>query len=175
MDDRILKKISKVRELALRGSDGERENAEVTLARLLVKYNIEEEDLLEDVMTEHEFQAYGQFGVQLFYQICANVVGSDVKLYHYTGRRNCKTRFVKCTEAQFIEISEMFEFYRYHLDEGMKSYFDAFIQVERLFANDVEPTEMSTEEIVEYYNSDAYRLRQNMLKHDRHLALPEEV
>lgn len=173
MDERLMKKLAKIKALADRGVNGEQENAEALLDRLLAKYNIYEEDLLEDTVKEFEFQPYGVFGTKLFPQICANVVGYNVTVLYYVNKRNCKTRFVKCTEAQFIEISEMYEFYRYHLDKGLESYYKAFIQKERLFPEDVDVEEMSWEETLKYYESDSYKLQQAMTKHERYLKLTD--
>lgn len=76
--EEILNKISKVQRLSNEGVDGERENAEVLLAYLLNKYNITEDQLVDD---EYDFQAYGVFGPKLFTQICVNVCGYEANIY----------------------------------------------------------------------------------------------
>lgn len=133
MNQEVFEKIKKIKALVDRGVGGESQNAEAFLAKMLEKYHIDEEELLEDTVKQYEFYCEGQFGIQLFCQICHAVNPTRSILHYMYKRKDCKTRFIECTQAEFIEISEMFYFYRHHLDEGIKLYFEAFIQAEKIF------------------------------------------
>lgn len=173
MIQEVLDRINKIKELAERGVGGEKVNAENLLAKLLKKYNISEDDLVDDKVSEHEFQYWGEFGKELFNQVVFSILGENANVLRYVHKRNCKTRFVPCTEAQAIEIKETFEFYRNHLDVGLRSYFDAFVQVERIFPTDSKPRKMTMEEELAWINSDAHKLCRSMSKHERLLMIED--
>ena len=173
MTEELYNKIKKLKALAEKGCDGEKVNAEVLLAELLSKYNINEEDILEDTIKRHEFQFWGHMGESLFTQVVYMVLGKTDGILAYRSKRNCKTRFIDCTESQSIEIKETFEFYRYHLDEGFKSYYHAFVQVQNMFPSSVESKEMSMEDYLSYIKSDEYKLKNGIKKHDRLLMIED--
>lgn len=170
MDNSLLERLSKIKSLVDRGVGGEKENAEVLLKRLLKKYNLTEEELLNDTVREHEFRFYGTFGKQLFDQIVYAVMG-NVDIYQYQRKRNCKSRFVYCTESEALEINEMFDFYRHYLDEGLRNYYLAFVQIEKIFppVEKCDPTIPSTK-----LSEEVIKLSAMMEKHERHLKLEEQ-
>lgn len=169
MTEEIRNRLAKIKALADRGVGGEKENAEALLARLLAKYNIQESDLLDDVVESHEFSYYGIKGRELFNQIVYAVIGEGYTIQKYTYKRNCNTRFVRCTKAQAIEIKEMFEFYRYHLDQGIDLYFSAFIQKEYIFPEGSHSDGELTEE-----DKKMLQLARHLDKHERRLMIEEK-
>lgn len=173
MTDELLSKIKKIKALVDIGVDGEKQSAEELLTKLLDKYNIYEEDLLEDIVKEYEFYCYGQFGIKLFSQIVYSV-NPNIKLFRYTYKRSdCKTRLVRCTQAEFIEISEMYDFYRHHLDKGLEMYFNAFIQAEKIFPDGEKYPETISKEPYRLTEEDMKMLQivSSLEKHDRLLKL----
>lgn len=169
MDAELLERLNKIKALADRGVGGEKENAEVLLSRLLKKYGITEEEITCDTPTEHEFRFWGHYGDRLFTQVVYSVV-PEATIYHYKHKRNCHTRFVTCTEAEAIQIKETFEFYRYHLDEGFKNYYQAFILREEIFPENPPEETVPTDSKI---SRDALRLSRMMEKHERRLMLEE--
>lgn len=170
MDHILLERLNKIKSLVDRGVGGEKENADLLLQRLLKKYNLTEENLLDDVVREHEFRFYGAFGKALLDQVVYAVMG-NVDIYQYAKKRNCKSRFIYCTESEALEIKEMFEFYRHYLDEGLHNYYQAFVQIEKIFPppEKCDPTISRTE-----ISEDVIKLAAMIEKHERHLKLEEQ-
>lgn len=171
-DEMLMGKLSKIKALADRGESGEREAAENLLHRLMEKYNVNEDDIIDDSPETVEFQYWGLHGDKLFSQIVYMVTG-ECQIQKYTHKRNCKTRFVTCTKAQAIEIKELFEFYRNHLDVGLENYYQAFVQVEHLFPPDSINKVSSDEFNNDKDYTDILKLAMGMDKHERHLMIEE--
>lgn len=169
MDERIREKIAKLQALVDRGVGGEKENAEELLKNLCKKYNISEEEIAQEEKSERTFRFYGMFGKKLFYQVVHSVI-PGTPIYKYTYKNNCNTRFIECTQAEYIEINEKFEFYRYHLDRGLGIYMEAFIQREHIFppnAETPESYELSEEDV------EILKLAGSLEKHERLLMIED--
>lgn len=137
MDEMIKNRLRKLRELALRGVGGERENAEQLLDQLIKKYGVSLADLDESNVKRFELEYHGDEDEKLLLQIIYMVL-NDVDcvygmIYEGSGRK-CRTRkSVHCTEAQKLEIEFLHEFYQ-RLWAKEKAYFlEAFIQKHSLF------------------------------------------
>lgn len=167
MDAKLLERLNKIKALADRGVGGERENAEALLSRLLEKYNVSEEELILDTPSEHEFRFWGHYGADLFNQVVYSIV-PESQIMRYRYKKNCHTRFVKCTEAEAIQIKETFEFYRNHLDEGFKNYYTAFIMREEIFPENPPEDDNANHADI---SQDARRLIRMMDKHERRLMI----
>ena len=168
MTPELLDKLNKIKALAERGYAGEKLAAEQMLAKLMEKYGVDESDLTDTVTKEHEFRFWGQFGDRLFTQVVYSIL-PEATILHYKYKRNCHSRFVTCTEAEAIQIKETFEFYRNHLDEGLKNYYTAFICAEEIFPENPPENDKASGVI----SRDARRLAHVLDKHERRLMLED--
>lgn len=133
--EELLRRLGRVKALADRGVDGERENAEALLNRLMQKYGISEDDI-EDVSERNYFIRYHNLWerkliVQIAYKHlgsghCCGTVGT------YSGRPHKKI-CVSCTPAQYIEIEADFEFYKTAWEEELAVFYSAFISKNDIF------------------------------------------
>ena len=159
--------LKKIKALADRGEGGETLAAAAILDRLMEKYHITEADLRDDAMEIHEFKWSKPFEDKLLDQIAYMVIGK-YDAYKYTNSR-AKVRLVKCTQAQRIEITAAFDFYREYLAEGLARYFKAFIMAENIMPDvtkerDDNASGLTFEEIA---------LAAMLDKHERHAALTD--
>lgn len=156
--------LRKVKALADRGEGGEKQNAEALLAKLMKKYGVSEAELRDDVVDEYEFRWSAPFEDKLLRQVAFMIVGRGLVTKRYTHSR-AKIIIVPCTAAQRIEIQAAFDFYRWHLKKGLSSYFDAFVQTERLFP--AEPLEDLVEAEPPENLEEILRLMKGIDRHDR--------
>lgn len=158
--DEIINKIRKIQALAQSGTDGEKNTAEQLLAQLMEKYNISLTDLNEEEKTQVYFYTFhGQYGYDLFKQICA--VNGCLKFCRIdNGTKNSKkikdaTKYQRprganvvlvCTPVKFIEISTAYEIYQKSFDEHVESLMYAFLSQNDLFVGNADPNKVLTEE-----------------------------
>lgn len=133
--ERILRKLERVRALAERGVDGERENAERTLAALMARYGITEEELEDDRVETHWIAYRTEHERKLLHQLAYMYLGRGHTfgcVGRYTNRKRKKVG-VECTAAVYIEIEADYEFYRQALAEEMDIFYSAFVQKNNLY------------------------------------------
>lgn len=156
--------LRKLKALADRGVGGEQMNAEALLNRMMEKYGVTEEELSDDVRTKCEFRYGGMFGRNLMDQIIVMVCGRGTCLYKRAySRENITVAY--CTKAERLEIEAAYSFYRRTLDKGLKTYYDAFVQVEYLFPKDVKVAEPGEADF------EMMQLAMGMNKHSRLLEI----
>ena len=154
MEDKHKDLLKKLRELSMRGVDGERENAQKLFDRLSKKYGISESELDDECITVHQFTFHGAFEKQLLIQIIAKVLNANPDFYNFTsnltGRKKRTILGAKCTETQCVEINFLFDFYNTLYQKELEYFLIAFIQKHRLFKetdeNDNETSTLSYEE-----------------------------
>lgn len=156
MNEEKIPLVKKLHELALRGSDGEREAAQAALKKIMDKYDISLDDLDDKQECDYKFSYHGNEEKKLLNQIAYKVIGEGGHLYElrYTAsNRQCRTAVnIRCTEVQRIEIECLFAFYTDLYKREKEFFIRAFIQKHKLFpratsnssAND---TQLSREEI----------------------------
>lgn len=128
--------LKKLRELALRGVDGEKETAEAMLQKLMKKYGVEETDLDESIRKVVVFKFHGEVEKKLLMQIAYKITNEwNFCSYCYTASgRPCRTDLgVECTEAERIQILFLFDFYKELFQKEFDFFLSAFIQKHQLF------------------------------------------
>ena len=155
--------LQKLKALAERGVGGEAENAEKLLKKMMEKYGVTEEQMDDERRVRHGFRYRGAFGKELMHQIIFMVMGAGTTIYRY--RDSTKECIIDCTKAEQIEIEAAFAFYRRILDNGLRKYYDAFVQIEYLF-----PPDMEIREGVEI-DPEMLALARGMQKHERILEI----
>lgn len=148
-DDDKLELVKKLRALAERGEEHERQSAQKMLDKIIAKYDIDEEELT-DKEEEHEFSYSGTFERKLLLQVIYKVHDSLEGCYRYTAGKGSRSKFyVKCTKAEAIQISIEFEFYKELWFEEMEFFFSCFVQKHRIFGtsdDDIPGKELSMAE-----------------------------
>ena len=61
MDQKKIDLLKKLKTLAEQGIGGEKETAQKKLEQLMQKYNVEEQELSDDVVERYEFRYHGEF------------------------------------------------------------------------------------------------------------------
>lgn len=145
--------IRKIKALAERGEGGEKENAQKLLAELMVKYNIKEEDIADEVIKDFDFKIPKVFKAkELVSQVIYSVVGKEAEdnkgLYICGAKRN--KFIIKCTAAEFLEIEAKFKFYLHYLKIESDRFYNAFVQANNIFP----PPDKKIEEKQKFFLSD---------------------
>lgn len=136
IDEKKLELLKKLQALAERGVGGEKEGAQRKLAQLMEKYQIEEIDLSEDKLEDHDFKYHNDFELKLLRQLFYKIV-PDFRKYAYTyryGKGSKSTYGISCTKAQALQIQIEYEFYCALWKEEVEFFMQAFIQKHRIFA-----------------------------------------
>lgn len=146
-------RIKKIYELAMHGVAGEKETAQALLDKLLVKYKISLEDVINDESKDIYFykfhdKAQKTLLVQIFYKV-TNSQKSYCKQTP-TGRINRTELGVECTAAQKIEIDLLYDFYFTLWGKEQDALLFAFIQKHQIFGdgrNNRNPQKHTREEL----------------------------
>lgn len=77
IDEKKIELMKKLQRLAERGVGGEKEGAQKKLQQLMKKYNIEESDLSDDKLEDHEWKYHNDFELRLLKQTIYKVLGKD--------------------------------------------------------------------------------------------------
>lgn len=136
IDEKKLELLKKLQALAERGVGGEKEGAQRKLAQLMKKYQIEEIDLSEDKLEDHDFKYHNDFELKLLRQMFYKIV-PDFRKYAYTyryGKGSKSTYGIRCTKAQALQIQIEYEFYCALWKEEVDFFMGAFIQKHQIFA-----------------------------------------
>ena len=170
--------LQKIKALAEQGSGGEKENAQKILADLMKKYKIKDEDLVDEVITDHPVRFKSKYERALINQVTYSVLGD--KYFEGQGtlvykNSRIKELIIRCTSADFIEIKAKIEFYYHHFEKELKLFYDAFIR-----ANDIYPPDNKISE--KYLSKDEYteedyqamRLARNLEKHNYNLQIEDK-
>lgn len=107
IDEKKIELMKKLQRLAERGVGGEKEGAQKKLQQLMKKYNIEESDLSDDKLEDHEWKYHNDFELRLLKQTIYKVMGKDGlnQMYHYRSGKGKKTiQGVQCTKAQAMKM-----------------------------------------------------------------------
>lgn len=132
-----IERLKKIRELALRGVGGEREQAAALLEELTKKYGVSCEELDEEIVKEYRFKFCGKIERRLLCQVAykvRNEPGGVYELRYTRSGRTCRNEVaINCTEAQKLEIDFLFDFYKRLWEQDAELFFLAFIQNHRLF------------------------------------------
>lgn len=119
-------RLKKIKILAEKGVAGEKETAIKLYREIMEKYQIEEEEVLEDRVTLHWFGYKTDLEEDLLTQIFYKVTGSYF-YYRLTGdSKRRKKRGCDCTELEAIEIKLLFDFYREELKKELQAFIIAF-------------------------------------------------
>lgn len=104
--DTIKEKLRKVHALATEGLDGERAAAQVTLDKLLDKYGLTLQDIVDEATTEYIFKYHTPLERRLLMQITVSVTQSrETVIWTYKRKKQVG---IELTRAEFAEIKFLF-------------------------------------------------------------------
>lgn len=124
MEQNILERLNKLKELAERGIEGEAENAKRFLNRELRKYNMSLDDLIASKEEKHKriIKYSSAFERSLLVQCVVFLFGSNSEIFSNTYRyRNGKMEMhFEISDLDFVLLDDFFNFYRNCLKEELK-------------------------------------------------------
>lgn len=164
IDEKKIELMKKLQRLAERGVGGEKEGAQKKLQQLMKKYNIEESDLSDDKLEDHEWKYHNDFELRLLKQTIYKVMGKDGlnQMYHYRSGKGKKTiQGVQCTKAQAIQIGIEYEFYCETWKEEHDFFFKCFVQKHKIFPTKEEMI-IRPQDDAEMSDEDAMRMQMAM-------------
>ena len=149
MTENIKDKLSKILTLAQRGVGGEKKSAQLTLDRLMKKYNVTEDELRDDVKSEYIFKYRTKNEYLLLIQIVYMVEdGTFGRSFKYKNKRIS----FELTKVQFIEVSCFYSSYKEALKKELALVFQAFIQKNSIFPINGETKDIDKATIKELQN-----------------------
>lgn len=129
--------LKKIKALADRGVDGERESAQTLLARLMEQYGISETDLEEERRETAWFRYSQETERRLLNQIIYMVTGRSGFgcVGSYSGRKRKETG-VNCTAAERLEIEANYKFFKVAMEAELEIFYTAFSSKNHLFPSE---------------------------------------
>ncbi|MCD8355973.1 MAG: DUF2786 domain-containing protein [Clostridia bacterium] len=159
-----LDRLRKLKALAERGIEGERENAQKILDRLMKKYDIDHIDSAEENREIRYFRYSQKIEIELLGQIIYMVTGQQACYCKspLTGRK-IKELGVLCSEAEAVEIEAAYAFYKDALEDELEIFMRAFVSRNDLFPD-------TTEEIPQApLDSTSMKVAAMMMAMDHHI------
>lgn len=148
--------LKKIKALADRGVDGERESAQTLLTRLMEQYGISETEIEEERRETAWFPYSQETERRLLNQIIYMVTGAGGFgcVGEYSGRKR-KKMGTECTAAERLEIEANYAFFKEAMKKELEIFYSAFANKNDLFppADKVKPRsieELSPEEKAYY-------------------------
>lgn len=140
--------ILKLKALSERGINGEKENATKLLEKLMNKYGISEEEILEDEIKEVRIELRSDIEVRLASQILYAFF-NNASLYKSHNTR--VQYYTQLTSSQEIEFKYMFSIYLEDFKKQQLIFYRAFINKNKIFPKEcnrisAEDDEISSEE-----------------------------
>lgn len=140
IDEKKMELLKKLQALAERGERGERSAAKRQLERLMNKYNIQETDLTDEIVSMHWFKTRGKYEKQLLAQLVDKIARGRTTYRHTYGPGQRTETGVECTKAEALQIQIELEFYARQFEKEVNLFFRAFIQKHEIY-NDEPPAE----------------------------------
>ncbi len=126
--------LQKIKALADRGVDGERESAQALLSRLMKQYGISEAELEEEQRETAWFRYSQETERRLLNQIIYMVTGkSGFGCVGAYTRRKRKEMGTHCTAAERLEIEANYEFFKAAMKAELEVFYTAFSSKNHLF------------------------------------------
>lgn len=150
-------RLKKLYTLALHGVDGEREQAQQILDKLLKKYSLSLDEIEDEKIECFNVKFKGTEQESLLAQVIFKVTNDKDCFGNYydnrTNRKNTTTLWVNCTAAQKVEIEFLFDFYKTLWKKEKAIFFKAFIQKHRIFGivDDEKKKRLNREELMKMY------------------------
>lgn len=128
--------ILKIKALAEKGAEGEKDAAKRMLKRWMHKYNLSIEDLFEETRYEYKFSfPRDPYEREIFKQCMYKAL--NVQTIHYAISHTKSFVYFKLTKVEYSDFVELYEWYlkafRKRVKDEMRVFTDAFIQKNELW------------------------------------------
>lgn len=136
--DRIIDKLKKLLALAERGEQGEAENARRLLEAELRKHGLTFDDIREENKRTRMFKYNSNEERTLLIQVLVNYLGSKSDAFNKSTYNKYKKQvYIDLTDMEYIDISNMYDFFKAQFRKEQKrllhDMIQAFVQKHRLF------------------------------------------
>jgi len=132
MEESIISKLRKLKELVDRGEQGEAINAKVLLNNLLKKYNIKYEDVfcVEEVRKNYNFKYSSKEEQKLFFHCVANMFGTKSEIWKtcFKYKNGKMENFLNLTSLEYALFDDFYNFHRNFWKEYIKKQQDLLIK-----------------------------------------------
>src|SRR5690606_26327674 len=129
-NDKIKDRLAKVLELVNRGSEGEKQNAQMALERLMKKYNISMEELETIHLKMYRFKYATSLDLKLFQQLLAYYFrDKDFTVYKDTFYK--KEIVIELEYLDYVTLSASYEYFRRHMNSQWKKFSSAALKRKR--------------------------------------------
>lgn len=121
IDDKIRERIAKIRELATRGIEGEKDAANIALEKLLKKYNINPVEVDEITKKQYFFKYATGLDQLLFMQLLHYFFkGVDFKVYKHTYAK--REMSLRLEYLDYITLSCSYEYFKRHMSQEWRKF-----------------------------------------------------
>ncbi|CAM1374377.1 Protein of unknown function [Tenacibaculum litopenaei] len=138
MELKLKEKLSKLYELAKRGVDGEKINAELMLNKMLEKHGL----TISDIDTETPKERYYPYTTTMSNTLIRQIIYRVTERTDIYSIRSYKEIVVKATDYEHIQILEQIDFHLENFNKErkqfLKDFTDAYVQKHRLFKETTE-------------------------------------
>lgn len=142
--EKVLELAKKLKALADRGVDGEKESAQAMLEKLMAKHGITIDMIETPDIGDHQFLMEDK-DYRFWRQVVSSVLGKGYDVFVFPidrrNRRKLKRYQIRCTGAQAIEIQAKFDFFKKIYEDEQEIFYSAFIQKNKLYAKPKEGEE----------------------------------
>jgi hypothetical protein len=124
----------KLKELADKGIDGERQNASEMLTKFMLKHNINLEDIEAETKKHRRFYTENKAENDILEAVVTRVLNTyEVNFYENRDKRTKQFIQVELTDSEFIETEFMFNFYKDIFNKEFTDFCLAFRLSQKLF------------------------------------------
>lgn len=127
----VMRRLRKLLELAQRGVEGEKDNAERMLAKTMAKYGVKMEELDDQQTSLCMFTITNSNEERLLAQVLHRVLQKDDIRWRVRRRK----AWVQLTKAQHVEVGMLYSIYRRQLKTELDRLYVAFIHKHKIFSN----------------------------------------
>lgn len=131
--EKVKEKLIKIKALADSVDYPEKTSVLEMYNRLLEKYSIDSNDIIEEKLTRRYFKYNNYIDRALLTQIFYMVTGDD-KYYMFKDKRKREVS-LDCTDLEYEEIKFYYDFYARHMAEELDIFIAAFVNSNNLFPN----------------------------------------
>lgn len=147
LQNKLIRKLAALNELAQRGEGGEQVNAARMLQKLLDKYDMTLDDIESEEVLLYHWNYNNKQEATLLIHVVAKATNQSSVTYHKGDRKY----FFHLTPSQYLEVDLMYAEYKRALKRHLERAFNAFIQANDIYGGEASSdTVLSEEEIAEW-------------------------
>ncbi|MFA6568122.1 MAG: hypothetical protein WCS96_07915 [Victivallales bacterium] len=137
----MIETLKKLQELALRGVDGEKENAARKFRQLIQKYGINPDDLFYEIKSDYRFKYCHIWQKHILLQVFAKVTqlaGNDI---HFRSVKGKKIIILNLSVSEYTEINFLYNEYSDDFQIKSEDFLHAYIQTNNIVSDVSTPSD----------------------------------